>query len=232
MKTNILNSLAAVAVFTFTLFSCTTASESTLDESVTAVTPVTEGEMIDEQAEFMTRFEAETRSAGLATAEASMYENMFSDVGNTADYTFLELAKKSSNLSTFVELLDEADMITAMEQYTGRSFTIFAPTNAAFDALPAGMLEELRKPEHRDQLIRLLQAHMLAEPVEAAQFTDNQKIEYGHTLYIPVKVSDDGSRQVTVGGATIVKPDVKASNGIVHVVDAVVQPVNPYKETK
>ncbi|WP_114784154.1 fasciclin domain-containing protein [Botryobacter ruber] len=232
MKTNILNTIAAAAVFSFTLFGCTTASESTLDESVTAVTPVSEGEMIDEQAEFMTRFEAETRSAGLAPAEAGTYENMFSDVANTADYTFLELAKKSSELSTFVELLDEADMITALEEYTGRSFTIFAPTNAAFDAMPAGMLEELRKPEHRNQLIRLLQAHMLVEPVAAAQFTDNQQIQFGHTLYIPVKVSDDGSRQVNVGGATIVKPDVNASNGVIHVVDAVVQPVNPYKEAK
>lgn len=99
-------------------------------------------------------------------------------------------------------------------------FTVFAPTDEAFAKLPAGTVEDLLKPENKEKLVAILTYHVVAGKVMAADVkTMKAKTVNGQDLDIIVA---DGS--VTVNGANVVKTDVDASNGVVHVIDSVVLP--------
>jgi len=99
-------------------------------------------------------------------------------------------------------------------------FTVFAPTNAAFDALPEGVVADLLKPENIEKLQDILQYHVAVAVYKAESFKDGQILNMvnGSNANIGVK---DG--KVTINGANVVA-SVPASNGIVHVIDAVILP--------
>ena len=88
-------------------------------------------------------------------------------------------------------------------------FTVFAPTDDAFAALPEGTVEELLKPENKDQLTAILTYHVVAGKVMSTDLSD-------------VKIITEGG--VTVGGANVTTADIEASNGVIHVIDAVIMP--------
>lgn len=98
-------------------------------------------------------------------------------------------------------------------------FTVFAPTDEAFAALPAGVLDALLLPENKDTLAKILTYHVVSGAVKAADVTDGDvpTVE-GQTITLSTA---DG---VTVNGATVIAADVMASNGVVHVIDAVLLP--------
>lgn len=100
-------------------------------------------------------------------------------------------------------------------------FTVFAPTDEAFAALPAGTVENLLKPENKDQLVAVLTYHVLAGKTYAADLA-------GQTLSAPTvngaEVNVDGTDGVKANNATVVAADVKASNGVIHVIDTVLLP--------
>lgn len=100
-------------------------------------------------------------------------------------------------------------------------FTVFAPTDDAFAALPAGTIDNLLKPENKDQLVAILTYHVVAGKTKSKDLA-------GKTLKVTTvngaKVSVDGTDGVKVGGANVVKADVWTSNGVIHVVDAVLLP--------
>jgi uncharacterized surface protein with fasciclin (FAS1) repeats len=99
-------------------------------------------------------------------------------------------------------------------------FTVFAPTDEAFAKLPAGTVENLLKPENKEKLVAVLTYHVLPGELMAADVrTTNAKTVNGKKLAIKVH---DG--KVTVGGANVVKTDIAASNGVIHVIDAVLIP--------
>jgi transforming growth factor-beta-induced protein len=99
-------------------------------------------------------------------------------------------------------------------------FTVFAPTDEAFAKLPAGTVEDLLKPENNDKLVAILTYHVVAGKVMAADVkTMKAKTVNGQDLDIIVA---DGT--VTVNGAKVIKTDVAASNGVVHIIDSVVLP--------
>jgi uncharacterized surface protein with fasciclin (FAS1) repeats len=99
-------------------------------------------------------------------------------------------------------------------------FTVFAPTDEAFAKLPAGTVENLLKPENKQKLAGILTYHVLAGKVMAADVkTMSAKTVNGKEA--PIKV--DGGK-VTIGAANVVKTDVGASNGVIHVIDAVLLP--------
>jgi uncharacterized surface protein with fasciclin (FAS1) repeats len=100
-------------------------------------------------------------------------------------------------------------------------FTVFAPTNAAFSALPAGTLDALLKPEKKDDLTKILTYHVVAGSVKAADLKDGQKVKtlQGGELTVSIK---DGV--VTINGAKVTAADLSGSNGVVHVIDAVLLP--------
>jgi uncharacterized surface protein with fasciclin (FAS1) repeats len=100
-------------------------------------------------------------------------------------------------------------------------FTVFAPTDEAFAKLPAGTLESLLKPENKAKLAGILTYHVVPGKVMAADVVKltGAKTVNGQSVKIAVK---DG--KVTVDGANVVKTDVAASNGVIHVIDAVILP--------
>lgn len=101
-------------------------------------------------------------------------------------------------------------------------FTVFAPTDAAFAKLPEGTVENLLKPENKDQLVRILTYHVVPGKVMSADIAGKMveaKTVEGQDLSIDAMKSG-----VTVDNATVVQADIEASNGVIHVIDTVVMP--------
>jgi uncharacterized surface protein with fasciclin (FAS1) repeats len=99
-------------------------------------------------------------------------------------------------------------------------FTVFAPTDEAFAALPAGTVEELLKPENIEKLVAILTYHVVAGKVMAADVT-TMKAKTVNGKELDIKV-EHGT--VTVDNAKVIQTDVAASNGVIHVINAVVLP--------
>ena len=99
-------------------------------------------------------------------------------------------------------------------------FTVFAPSDAAFAALPAGTVEDLLKPENKDKLTALLTYHVIAGKVMAADLTEGMKAATVNGAEVTITL-DGGAK---VNGATISTADIAASNGVIHVIDAVIMP--------
>lgn len=131
--------------------------------------------------------------------------------------TIVEIAQSTPELSTLVTAVSAAGLV---ETLSGPGpFTVFAPTNAAFDALPAGTLDTLLA-DPTGQLASILKLHVISGAVdsEAAIAAAGGTVE---TLGGPVTVELEGD-QLVVGGATVTTADVEASNGVVHIIDAVI----------
>ena len=133
--------------------------------------------------------------------------------------TIVDVAAGNPDFSTLVAAVKAAGLVDTLN---GEGpFTVFAPTNAAFAKLPAGTLDNLLKPENKDQLAAILKYHVVSGEVKAAQAVtlDEATTVNGATADINVNGST-----VTIDGATIVKTDVAASNGVIHVIDTVMLP--------
>jgi uncharacterized surface protein with fasciclin (FAS1) repeats len=102
-------------------------------------------------------------------------------------------------------------------------FTVFAPTDAAFAALPAGTVENLLKPENKDQLAAILTYHVLAGKVMAADVA-GKTVEPATVQGKTMKVVGGADGTVTVNDAKVVSANVEASNGVIHVIDKVIMP--------
>ena len=128
------------------------------------------------------------------------------------------VASKNGSFKTLVAALKAAGLVETL-QGTG-PFTVFAPTDEAFGKLPHGTVEDLLKPENKAKLVAVLTYHVVAGKVMAADVkTLKAKTVNGQSL--DVKVTDG---HVTVDNAKVVKTDVAASNGVIHVIDTVVLP--------
>lgn len=99
-------------------------------------------------------------------------------------------------------------------------FTVFAPTDDAFAALPEGTVETLLKPENKDQLIAILTYHVVAGKVMSTDLTDGMMA----TTVQGTDIMIDLDNGVMVNEATVVAADIEASNGVIHVIDAVILP--------
>lgn len=131
----------------------------------------------------------------------------------------VSLAVGNEDLSTLVAAVKAAGLVETL-QGTG-PFTVFAPTNAAFAALPEGTVENLLKPENKDQLVAVLTYHVVAGKVMSTDLKNGQKAATVQGSEIKVKVSKKG---VMINDANVVAADVAASNGVVHVIDKVILP--------
>lgn len=100
-------------------------------------------------------------------------------------------------------------------------FTVFAPTDEAFAALPAGTVEDLLKPANREKLIEILTYHVVAGKVEAKDVVNLESADTVAGQGVSISVKGD---TVMVGGAKVIKADVMASNGVIHVIDKVLIP--------
>ncbi|MEP2936113.1 MAG: fasciclin domain-containing protein [Gilvibacter sp.] len=132
----------------------------------------------------------------------------------------LDVALGSPDHTTLVAGVQAAELENAL--VNAGPLMVFAPTNAAFDALPEGTLDNLLKPENKDQLAFILKHHVTPGNYSKDFLKKFKKLGQASNLNIPVEVKGD---DVYVGGAKILA-SVPASNGIVHVVDAVIIPEN------
>ncbi|MFN0064246.1 MAG: fasciclin domain-containing protein [Myxococcaceae bacterium] len=135
----------------------------------------------------------------------------------------VDIAAGSKDHKTLVAALKAADYVMSLKN--PGPLTVFAPTDAAFAKLPAGTLETLLKPENQGQLQKILQYHVTPATYETKWLKEGQTL--GQANGQKVKIGVSGTK-VTVNGANVLA-SVRASNGIVHVIDAVLLPAAPDK---
>ena len=131
----------------------------------------------------------------------------------------VETAVAAGSFKTLAKALDAAGLVTTLKG--SGPFTVFAPTDEAFAKLPAGTLETLLKPENKEKLQRILTYHVVSGKVMASDVVKLQSAKAVSGDTITVKVRND---VVHVDNATVTKADVTASNGVIHVIDAVILP--------
>ena len=153
---------------------------------------------------------------------AAMYptKNIIENAVNSKDHTTLVAAVKAAGL---------------VETLSGKGpFMVFAPTNAAFEMLPAGTVDTLLKPENKEKLVKILTSHVVGKAVMSdaiGKMVDDEKgVHPVKTLsgaMLSAKKNKDGKLTLTDengGTATVTIADVKQSNGVIHVIDAVLLP--------
>lgn len=131
----------------------------------------------------------------------------------------VEVAAGNENFKTLVAAVTAAGLVDAL---AGEGpFTVFAPVDTAFQALPEGTVETLVKPENKETLTGILTYHVVAGLVHASDLSDGQVVTTlnGQTLAVSIQ---DGV--VKINNATVIIPDVEASNGVVHAIDMVLMP--------
>ncbi|MGL5062512.1 MAG: fasciclin domain-containing protein [Microcoleus sp.] len=141
----------------------------------------------------------------------------------TATKDIVAIASGDAQFKTLTQALTAAGLVTTLKG-TG-PFTVFAPTDAAFAALPKATLDDLLKPANKAKLTKILTYHVVPGSVVSTSLKsgDVKSVEGS-----PLKVTVTGGK-VTVGGANVVKADVKASNGVIHVIDKVLIPPDAAK---
>ncbi|BAO54355.1 fasciclin domain-containing protein [Nonlabens marinus] len=193
----------------------------------------------DEEKEQMEaeKLEMEQRTAdSLAMEEEKMMERdaMAVTVGGAKmypDMTIVENASKADNLTTLVAAVQAAGLVETLN--SEGPFTVFAPTNDAFAALPAGTVDTLLKPENKETLSGILTYHVVSGNVDAASLI--QMIEENNGKATLTTVNGGALTAAVVDGqvvltdakggkSTVVIADVKQSNGVVHAVNAVLMP--------
>jgi uncharacterized surface protein with fasciclin (FAS1) repeats len=132
--------------------------------------------------------------------------------------TIVELAAETPELSTLVTAVKAAGLVETLNQKG--PFTVFAPTNDAFAALPDGVLEDLMKPENKEKLMSILTYHVVPGEVMSSDLSDGLKANTVEGQSITFDLSDG----VKVNDASVALADVRASNGVVHVIDQVILP--------
>ncbi len=162
---------------------------------------------------------AENADASEST-ESSQTEEQTAEAEETAAQPdVVDLAMETSNLSTLVAAVKAADLVSTLK---GEGpFTVFAPTNAAFDALPDGTLDNLLKPENKQQLADILTYHVVAGKVMSTDLSDGMSATTVNGADITVSIQDG---TVKINDATVTTADVEASNGVVHIIDTVIMP--------
>lgn len=128
------------------------------------------------------------------------------------------LAAANGSFNTLTEALKAAGLA---ETLSGQGpFTVFAPTDAAFAALPQDALQELLKPENKDILAKILTYHVVPGSMTAAEIKSGEvKTVEGDAVQVKAE-----SGSVMVNDANVVQPDIKASNGVIHAIDKVILP--------
>ncbi len=130
----------------------------------------------------------------------------------------VDIAAANDDFSTLVAAVTAADLVETLKG--DGPFTVFAPTNAAFAALPEGTLDDLLKPENKAKLAAILTYHVVAGKVMAADVAPGEVATVNGKKFT-VKVADG---TVMVDNAKVVKTDIVGSNGVIHVIDAVILP--------
>ena len=131
----------------------------------------------------------------------------------------VQVAIGSKDHTTLVAAVKAAELVDVLSN--AGPFTVFAPTNAAFDKLPAGTVDGLLKPEKKDDLTDILQYHVSVGVYKAESFQDGQVIGQVNGSNITISKKDG---KIMVNGSATIVASIPASNGIIHVIDGVLLP--------
>ncbi len=137
----------------------------------------------------------------------------------TETHDIVDTAVAAGSFTTLVAAVTAAGLVETLKG--AGPFTVFAPSDDAFAKLPAGTVDDLVKPENKDKLTAILTLHVLSGAVHAADIagkTLNPASVNGENLDV------DGTNGVTVNGAKVVSADIACTNGVIHVIDAVLLP--------
>lgn len=142
----------------------------------------------------------------------------FASVSAKAD-DIVDTAIAAGQFTTLVAAVQAAGLVDTLK--SEGPFTVFAPTDAAFAALPEGTVENLLKPENKDQLVAVLTYHVVAGKVMAGDIA-------GKTMEVDSvqgsAISVNAMNGVMVDNANVVTADIETSNGVIHIIDAVILP--------
>ncbi len=140
----------------------------------------------------------------------------------TEGQSLVEIAQGDENFSTLVDLVVSAGLV---ETLADGEFTVFAPTNDAFAALPEGTIDALKADT--ELLTGILTYHAVAGKVLSGDLSDGQVVTMANEQTITVNISDDGVVTLTDGSGnevTVIDTDIEATNGVIHVIDGVLLP--------
>lgn len=153
------------------------------------------------------------KTAFVALFALSLNTNVFADDDKTKG-DIVDVAVNAGMFNTLVAAVKAADLVETLQG--DGPFTVFAPTDEAFANLPEGTVESLLKPENKDQLVAILTYHVVPGKVMASDLlsTTSAGTVNGTDLSIGLRIGD----------ANVVKADVPATNGVIHVIDTVLIP--------
>lgn len=138
---------------------------------------------------------------------------------NTSNSNLLDTAAANGTFKIFAKAVEQAGM---SETLRGPGpFTIFAPTDAAFEKLPAGKLDNLLKPENKDELVSILNYHVVSGRKSSADIGKWESAKTVNGQAAPIKLVDD---KVVIDGAQVTAADISSSNGVIHGIDKVNMP--------
>ena len=135
---------------------------------------------------------------------------------NAGNKDIVDTAVAAGSFQTLAKALQAADLVETLKG--PGPFTVFAPTDEAFAKLPAGTLDELLKPENKDKLRALLTYHVVAGNVPSAKVVTLSSAKTVNGQEVKIMATDG---HVMINNARVVKADVRASNGVIHVIDTV-----------
>jgi uncharacterized surface protein with fasciclin (FAS1) repeats len=136
------------------------------------------------------------------------------------DADIVDTAVAAGSFTTLVAAVQAAGLVETLKG--PGPFTVFAPTDAAFAALPAGTVEDLLKPENKDKLVAVLTYHVVPGKVMSADIA-GKELEAKTVQGTTVDINATGDA-VMVDGAKVVTADIAADNGVIHVIDSVIMP--------
>ena len=155
-----------------------------------------------------------------AAALALIFAPAASSTARAQDQDIVETARAAGNFQTLVAAIEAAEL---EETLKGEGpFTVFAPTDAAFQALPPGTLEELLMPENRERLRSVLTYHVIENEVRSGDIAGEEATV--ETVEGSELTVDATGAMVMVNSATVTEADIEASNGVIHAIDTVLLP--------
>ena len=150
--------------------------------------------------------------------QTDSYEAQTSTKSSTQDATIATLASSNESLETLAAALEAAGLVDLLNG--SEDYTVFAPTDEAFAALPEGTVETLLQPENLDQLVQILTYHVVPGRVLSTDLSEGA-VASAEGSSLDVAISNAG---VSINEANVIQADVEASNGVIHVIDQVLLP--------
>ncbi|MGB0525539.1 MAG: fasciclin domain-containing protein [Flammeovirgaceae bacterium] len=158
-----------------------------------------------------------------SSAKKSHYKNAswsgWTNGNHGSNKTVVDLAVGTEDLSTLVAAVKAAGLVETLQG--DGPFTIFAPTNEAFAALPKGTVEKLLKPENKAELVKILTYHVVSGNVTSSKLYDNQQAGTVQGSNVKIRIYENA---IKVNDATVIKANIQGKNGVVHLIDRVILP--------